>query len=241
MNSVATAYRREGRWSPPPQRLECTASFQGLREIVHETTQSPRSPSPAAVHLRVRSENTPPLSVSPSQRTPETTFGDECVACLPSLRRYARRLAADQFAAEDLVHDTILLALANRHRFARGSNLRAWLFTIMHNQFINCVRRRAREANLADAAPRLEMTSADQEIRQLLKELASILDQLPEDKRQVLLLHHSDGLTYTDIARRLNVPDGTVRSRMARARYLLRSMVERDGPRTSDCAQQPPA
>jgi RNA polymerase sigma-70 factor, ECF subfamily len=217
MTSVATALRGSGPWHAALSRV------------------------PVADPVQAPSRDEPPGPNSPSNGRPDKAFDDECVAWLPNLRRYARRLAADGFAAEDLVHDTILCALTNRHRFSTGSNLRAWLFTIMHNQFVNRIRQAARETRLGNFAQSAELACPDQEIRQLLKEVAAILNQLPEDNRQVLLLHQNDGLSYADIARRLNVPHPTVRSRLARARLLLRLAVDGEQPGRPDSPRKPAA
>ena len=162
---------------------------------------------------------------------------------LPNLRRYARRLAPDQSAAEDLLQDTLVLALANQRRFAPGTNLRAWLFTIMHNQRVNGVRRAVREREVVDLCVDLSEVQngvgGEQEINQQIQELRRAMAQLTEDKRTMVLLAYREGLSYVEIADMLKVPIGTVRSRLARARSLLLEIIE--GGRVSFPASDPVA
>jgi RNA polymerase sigma-70 factor (ECF subfamily) len=145
---------------------------------------------------------------------------------LPNLRRYARRLAHDRSAAEDLLQETLLLALAKQHRFTPGTNLRAWLFTIMHNQRINGLRRATREGELVDLSEVNESVSGKQELNLQIQELRGAMEQLNEDKRTVLVLADQEGFSYVEIADMLQVPIGTVRSRLARARSLLREIMQ---------------
>jgi RNA polymerase sigma-70 factor, ECF subfamily len=145
---------------------------------------------------------------------------------LPNLRRYARRLAPDRSAAEDLLQETLLLALAKQHCFTPGTNLRAWLFTIMHNQRINGLRRAMREGELIDLSEANESVSGEQEINLQIQELRGAMEQLNEDKRTVLVLADQEGFSYVEIADMLQVPIGTVRSRLARARSLLREIMQ---------------
>src|SRR5215470_1327388 len=110
---------------------------------------------------------------------------------IPRLRRYARALTRNLDRADDLVQDTLVRAISKSHLWQDGTNLRAWLFTIMHNQHVNSVRRS-------------------------LRELERALGQLPAGQRQVVLLVGLEGMTYDEAAKILHVPIGTVRSRLAR-------------------------
>ena len=156
-------------------------------------------------------------------------FADRCVSYLPHLRRYAWHLARDRSLAEDLIQDTLLRALANEHRFSPGSDLRAWLFTIMRNNRINGVRSTARWGEFVNLAEVEYTVQGDQEVNQQLRELSQAMEQLPAQQHRVLLLAHAYGFTYMEIAQMLSLPGGTVRSRLARGRALLRSVVE-DAP-----------
>jgi RNA polymerase sigma-70 factor (ECF subfamily) len=149
---------------------------------------------------------------------------------IPKLRRYAHALARGGIRADDLVQDCFVRALEKQHLFRRGSNLRAWLFTILHNTSVNQVRRAVREGTVVDveeavAAPAL-VQSARQGDRVKLHDLHRALGRLPEEQRQVLLLVSLEGLPYDRAAEVLDVPTGTVRSRLSRARAALRRLMD---------------
>ena len=142
---------------------------------------------------------------------------------LPRLRRYARALTGDRFAADDLVQDTVERALSRWALLRPGSDPRAWLLSLMHNQFVN-QKRSARE--------RLEQTSADGILPELavrpeqgdglaLEDLAAALYRLSAEQRAVLLLVALEEMSYGQCARILGLPLGTVMSRLARARHKL--------------------
>ena len=154
------------------------------------------------------------------------------VGHIPDLRRYARALTGDAWAADDLVQDTLERACARWQLWAAGSNLRAWLFTLMHNLFIDGARRAVRQAaqrvDVEEAAGELVAPPAG--IEQAL-DLQRCLLRLPEDQREVLLLVSLQDLGYEDVARITGVPVGTVMSRLSRARSRLRELL--DGPRAA--------
>ncbi|HUZ72287.1 MAG TPA: sigma-70 family RNA polymerase sigma factor [Stellaceae bacterium] len=143
---------------------------------------------------------------------------------IPRLRRYARALTRDSVAAEDLVQDCLTRALSKVHLWQKGTDLRAWLFTILHNQYVNFVRRSARECaviGLSETEPLLAC-SADQAKRLELRDLDRAIACLPEEQRAILLLVGIEGLRYDEVAQVLDVPVGTVRSRLSRCRETLR-------------------
>ena len=147
---------------------------------------------------------------------------------IPRLRRYARALTRDADRADDLVQDTLLRALAKQDRWEPGTNLRAWLFTLMHNQYVNDVRRGNRDAGAIDideASASLVATTDPTASRQLY-ELERALGQLPPEQREVILLVGLEGLSYEDAAAILALPVGTVRSRLSRGREALRRQLE---------------
>ncbi|MDQ6917488.1 MAG: sigma-70 family RNA polymerase sigma factor [Pseudomonadota bacterium] len=162
---------------------------------------------------------------------PDTLPDPELIAALPRLRRYARVLTGDPNRADDLVQDTLTRAWAKRRLWRAGSDLRAWLFTIMHNVHINQFSMRQREyAEIsidADDGPGsgweipVRSTQSD---RLELVELFAQIGRLPSEQREVLLLAAVEELRYQDIARVLGVPIGTVMSRLNRAREKLRRM-----------------
>ena len=155
----------------------------------------------------------------------------ELVAAIPRLRRYARVLTGDANRADDLVQDTLARAWEKRRMWRSGSDLRAWLFTIMHNVHVNqlAVARRdaanvSIDANPSDASWQLPVR-ADQLDRVELIELAQQIGRLSPDQREVLLLAAVEELRYDEIAAMLSVPIGTVMSRLSRARGKLKSLV----------------
>jgi RNA polymerase sigma-70 factor (ECF subfamily) len=147
----------------------------------------------------------------------------EIVAHIPRLRRYARALAGDSHRADDLVQDTLERALAKFHLWRRGSDLRAWLFTVMHNVFINQLKAR-RELALDDAVED-GLQSATQSDPLELRDLDAALRQLPVEQREVLLLVGLEQLSYAEVSKALSVPVGTVMSRLSRGRERLRAVM----------------
>ena len=148
---------------------------------------------------------------------------------IPRLRRYARALTHDVFRADDLVQDTLLRAIAQQHRSRYDSNLRAWLFTIMHNQNVNGVRRSVREGvavEFDDKWP-FPTTATDPTGRLSLRDLDRALACISEEQRRVILLIGLEGTSYQEAAVILEVPVGTIRSRVFRGRELLRKLMDR--------------
>lgn len=143
---------------------------------------------------------------------------------IPRLRRYARALVGDRMLADDLVQDTLERALAKYHLWRPGSDLRAWLFSIMHSVFVNQVRaRKPLAAALDDNRDR--SAAAEGAERLEIRDLEVALAQLPEEQRAVVLLVGLEELSYADAARALGVPIGTVMSRLARGRERLRQLM----------------
>jgi RNA polymerase sigma-70 factor (ECF subfamily) len=148
---------------------------------------------------------------------------------IPGLRRYARALTADAWAADDLVQDTLERACGKWRLWLVGSDLRAWLFTLMHNIYANQVRgavRRARHATLVELEAHAAELVAPRDAADLELDLQRCLMRLPEDQRAVLLLVTLEDMAYADVARVLGVPIGTVMSRLSRARSRLRELME---------------
>ena len=159
---------------------------------------------------------------------------------IPRLRRYARALTHATDRADDLVQDTLVRALSKLHLWQPGTDLRAWLFTIMHHQFVNSVRREARERTTVDidhVSSTLTATTDPTGRRQLI-ELDRALARLPNEQREVVLLVGLEGMPYESVAEILGVPIGTVRSRLSRGREKLRELMdrEREPQRPSDPA-----
>ena len=146
---------------------------------------------------------------------------------IPRLRRYARALTRDVTAADDLVQDCLTRALSKMHLWQEGTDLRAWLFTILHNQYVNHVRRAVREGAavaLSETEPLL--TSPPNQGKRLeLRDLDRAIAKLPEEQRSVLLLVGLEGMRYEEVAAILEVPVGTIRSRLSRGRETLRHLM----------------
>ncbi|MGE5514614.1 MAG: sigma-70 family RNA polymerase sigma factor [Bacteroidota bacterium] len=157
-------------------------------------------------------------------------FGEMVADHIPNLRRYARVLVRDSIHAEDLVQDCLERAISREHLWREGTNLRAWLFTILHNLYIN---QYLRHGSVNTMVPLLdEHTHLSCPARQVhsvtLKDLARAFDHLPEQEQQVVLMVGLDGMQYEDAAAALGVPMGTVKSRLSRARRRLRRLLDGD-------------
>jgi len=155
----------------------------------------------------------------------------ELVAAIPRLRRYARVLTGDAARADDLVQDTLARAWEKRRLWQAGTDLRAWLFTVMHNVYVNqlaLIRRDAANVSLdADTtgfAWQLPVRG-NQVDRVELLEVVEQMGRLTADQREVLLLAAVEEMRYEEIAALLAVPIGTVMSRLSRARDKLRHLV----------------
>ncbi len=147
---------------------------------------------------------------------------------IPALRRYARALTGDAWAADDLVQDTLERACSKWRLWSVGSDLRAWLFTIMHNVLVNQVRQSARQASgrsvdIDELAH--ELAAPDANLGPLL-DVHRCLLRLPQDQRVVLLLVTMEDMAYADVARITGVPIGTVMSRLSRARIRLQELLD---------------
>lgn len=147
------------------------------------------------------------------------------VAQIPALRRYARALTGDVWAADDLVQDTLERAWNKYHLWRPGSDLRAWLFTIMHNVFVNQVRSKRSEIEktmeeLPDVAVRATQSDSLE-----IADVERALRALPDEQREVLLLVSIEEMTYDEASRALAIPIGTVMSRLSRARERMRRLI----------------
>jgi RNA polymerase sigma-70 factor (ECF subfamily) len=158
---------------------------------------------------------------------------EQLQAQIPRMRRYARALAGSREAADDLMQDTLERAWAKRSLWRPDSNLRAWLFAVMHNVFVNAVKRTRPMASLDElsedghAEPASSGSSAETDAA--LRDMRAALAQLPLEQRQVVLLVGLEQLTYAEAAQALEVPIGTVMSRLSRGRDRLRQLLD-EGP-----------
>lgn len=144
----------------------------------------------------------------------------------PQLRRYARVLMrGDVLQADDLVQDCIERGLKRLGLWQRGTNLRAWLFTIMHNLYVNQVKRQVNGPDFVelDETERDNRQSADSDVAVI--DIQTALNNLPADQREIVLFVSIEGMKYQEVAGILEIPEGTVMSRLARARKQLRASL----------------
>jgi RNA polymerase sigma-70 factor, ECF subfamily len=164
---------------------------------------------------------------NPAQQNVDDDLHREIEALIPRLQRYARQLARDSVAADDLVQDCLARALDKIHLWEPGTDLRAWLFTILHNRHIGLARRDTRQRawrQLQNSDSSRTLTPS-QEARLELRDLERALAKLPEEQRSVILLIGLQGMGYEEAASVANLPIGTVRSRVSRGRKTLRMMT----------------
>lgn len=155
----------------------------------------------------------------------DDTFRDDLLAALPALRAFALTLAAPA-QADDLVQETLLKAWQNQDRFARGSNLKAWLFTILRNNLYTQHRKGRREVEDADGVAAAQMTTPpSQEHTVTLEKVAHHLRKLPAVQREALVLVGAQGMTYEAAATVMGCQVGTVKSRVSRSRAALISAL----------------
>ena len=162
----------------------------------------------------------------------ETAWRDDVVAMIPALRAFAWSVARNGSDADDLVQDTLIKAWTHREKFEPGTNLRAWLFTILHNAAKNRLRDRARDTVMVDSEaveraadspdPREVETPETRLIKEsLTPDLQAAVDGLPDAFRQAVWLRDVEEFSYAEIASIVSVPVGTVMSRISRGRRLL--------------------
>lgn len=150
------------------------------------------------------------------------------IALIPRLRRYARALVGERAAADDLVQDTLERAWSKLHLYRHGTDLRAWLFTVMHNVHVNQVRAARPTAALEDGMPELAQRAVQGDAL-LVRDLERAIAALPAAQREVLLLVALEDLSYDETARVLGIPIGTVMSRLSRAREKVRALMQGKG------------
>jgi RNA polymerase sigma-70 factor (ECF subfamily) len=155
---------------------------------------------------------------------------DELMEHVPRLRRYARALINNRDLADDLVQDTLERALRNTEKFQTGTDMRAWLFTIMHNVFANQARKgSARTVHVSvddETIPEREFAVQGTQSQSLeVRDLDFALQRLPVDQRQVVLLVGLEEMSYAEVALALEIPLGTVMSRLSRGRERLRALM----------------
>jgi RNA polymerase sigma-70 factor (ECF subfamily) len=149
---------------------------------------------------------------------------DHLLACLPRLRRYARALTGERCSADDLVQDTVERGWSRLSQWRANSDMRPWLFSIMHNLHMDQMRRaHLPAAELDEAQP--ASTPSPASARLELRDVQTALALLPAEQREVLLLVALEEMTYEEVAGTLGIPLGTVMSRLSRGRERLRLLM----------------
>jgi RNA polymerase sigma-70 factor (ECF subfamily) len=161
----------------------------------------------------------------------DPTIRDQLLAAAPSLRAFAISLSGNVDRADDLVQETLMRALANIHSFQPGTNMPAWLFTILRNLFRSEYRKRRREVEDPDGgyAETLK-TQPEQPGRVEFKEFRDALAKLPSDQREALVLVGASGFSYEEAAEICGCAVGTIKSRVNRARTRLAHLLAIDNP-----------
>lgn len=154
--------------------------------------------------------------------TQTMSFEESIIAETPKLTRFARRRCGKADLADDLVQETLMRALTNREKFTPGTNIGAWLITILRNTHLNHIRKHKREqVGLNEGWENTQSSPASQEDHLTLVEVSNAMDALSSDHRDVLMSAAVDGRSYEEVAKLCNCPVGTVRSRLSRARSSL--------------------
>ncbi|MCW2236472.1 sigma-70 family RNA polymerase sigma factor [Azospirillum canadense] len=154
---------------------------------------------------------------------------------IPRLRRFARAMVRDATLADDLVQECLERALSRLHLWRPGSNLRAWLFTILRNLHINGIRRRQAVVDIdGEGQAAIGAAHGGQFVRLELRDLKRALGMLPTEQREVVLLIGLEGISYGEAADILGISIGTVKSRLSRGRRALRQLMEGRTPGSDD-------
>src|SRR5881392_1144030 len=162
--------------------------------------------------------------------TMRSSVRDAMLAAVPSLRAFAISLCGNVDRADDLVQETLLRALANIHSFQPGTNMNAWLFTILRNLFRSEYRKRKREVEDADGSYAESLKShPDQLGRVEFQEFRAALAQLPDEQREALILVGASGFSYEEAADICGCAVGTIKSRVNRARSKLGALLYVEG------------
>ena len=182
----------------------------------------------------------PQVGRSPPDPVRDSQFKRELVTLIPHLRAFARTLTGDPTAADDLAQDAMMKAWDARASFQLGTNMKAWTFMILRNQFYSEKRRSWRQSQLdQEAAERTLVAVDDPEAPVALDELRLSLAQLPPEQREALILVGAGGFAYEEAADICGCAVGTVKSRVSRARRALHAILEdgsyeRDGSAAGD-------
>ena len=168
------------------------------------------------------------MDVTPD--TIERDFKRSMLACLPSLRAFAVSLSKRHDYADDLVQDTIMKAWAKKESFEHGTNMKAWLFTILRNEFYSQMRKRGREVQDSDGAFTERLSVHPSQYGSMdMQDFKKALSQLPDDQREAVILIGASGFSYEEAADICDCAVGTMKSRVSRARTRLTELLNISG------------
>ena len=160
----------------------------------------------------------------------DNTLRDQMLSAVPSLRAFAISLSGNVDRADDLVQETLLRAIANIESFQPGTNMSAWLFTILRNLFRSEYRKRRREVEDTDGSYAESLKSQPEQNSHLeFKEFRTALSKLPQDQREALILVGASGFSYEEAAAICECAVGTIKSRVNRARNRLADLLDIEG------------
>lgn len=150
------------------------------------------------------------------------------------LRKFAYRLTQNTCDAEDLVQSAVLRAIEKKHMFQEGTNLYSWVSKIMFNMFVSKYRRKTKFETQYDPEPYLEKQAldADQDMKMEVQDVQNAMDDLSDDHKEILIMVCVQGMRYADVSEKLQIPVGTVRSRLSRAREALNTAMRTPAPHT---------
>jgi RNA polymerase sigma-70 factor (ECF subfamily) len=200
---------------PPVVSSELSANLGGLTVIDNQSGRTLGEDSPLVIDNSGHRESNSAVK----------DFGHLLELEMPSLQRKARRWYRDPADAEDLLQDTIVRALASAHQWEPGTNLRAWLVTIMRNQFFTAVAQSNRAKALQSEAVMDPTVAGKPEARLQLRELGAAIARLPAKQRLAILLVAVEDKSYQEVAEAMQMTIGAVRCHLARGRARLREMV----------------
>jgi RNA polymerase sigma-70 factor, ECF subfamily len=168
-----------------------------------------------------------PTTNAATARSEPPNFKRELLATLPSLRAFAVSLSGRHDKADDLVQDTVMKAWAKQESFELGTNIKAWLFTILRNEFYSQMRKRGREVQDTDGAftERMAVHPSQYGIVDL-NDFRKALDKLPDDQREAVILIGASGFSYEEAAEICHCAIGTMKSRVSRARTKLQELLQ---------------
>jgi RNA polymerase sigma-70 factor (ECF subfamily) len=166
----------------------------------------------------------------PERRSEPPSFKRDLLATLPSLRAFAFSLSGRHDKADDLVQDTIMKAWAKQESFELGTNIKAWLFTILRNEFYSQMRKRGREVQDSDGLFTERMSVHPEQFGHMdMADFKKALARLPDDQREAVILIGASGFSYEEAAKICDCAVGTMKSRVSRARARLQDLLQVEG------------